>query len=145
SVIIPELKFSDVQMHVLAAHLMECADNAALEDRPETLNRLSVDRANYILALGMINEGVWVILIQAAIAHPLVSAEQTNLIRYRLMYECGQGRSADIVDHAGDYVALALYRTDNWRFAGTNAAGSMSAAALVFVPVLSEPANKGFV
>src|SRR5437016_7511175 len=91
SVIIPELKFSDVQMHVLAAHLMECADNAALEDRPETLNRLSVDRANYILALGMINEGVWVILIQAAIAHPLVSAEQTNLIRYRLMYECGQG------------------------------------------------------
>jgi len=31
------------------ALIVECADNAALEDRPETFNRVRVERADYVL------------------------------------------------------------------------------------------------
>jgi hypothetical protein len=37
AVVISELKFGDIQRHIFGTHFVECADNAALEDRPKTL------------------------------------------------------------------------------------------------------------
>jgi hypothetical protein len=34
AILVVEPKLGNVQQHVLFAHLVECADNAALEDRP---------------------------------------------------------------------------------------------------------------
>ena len=57
SVIVPELKFGDVQRHIFGAHLVERADHAALEDRPETLNRIGVNCPDHILLAVMIDQG----------------------------------------------------------------------------------------
>jgi hypothetical protein len=40
AVIIAELKFSNIERHILAADLVERADDTALEDAPKALNRL---------------------------------------------------------------------------------------------------------
>src|SRR5262245_6189210 len=40
-IVVTELKFRDVQRHVFCTHLVERTDHAALEDTPETFNRVS--------------------------------------------------------------------------------------------------------
>jgi hypothetical protein len=45
AIVVAELKLGDVQRHIFGADLVERADRAAFEDRPETLNRIRVDRA----------------------------------------------------------------------------------------------------
>ncbi len=47
-VIVAELKLRDVQRYVLAADLVEASHDPALEDRPETFNRVRVDRADHV-------------------------------------------------------------------------------------------------
>lgn len=54
-VVLTERKLRDVQRHVLGADFVETADDAPLDDRPETLDCLIVNRADDILLLGMIN------------------------------------------------------------------------------------------
>jgi hypothetical protein len=54
AVVIAELKFGDVQRHVLAAHLVERTDDTALEDRPKALNRLGMNGTNHVLPLRMV-------------------------------------------------------------------------------------------
>jgi hypothetical protein len=54
-VVIAELELGNVKRHIFAAHFVECAYYAALEDRPESLNGLSVNRADDILTPRMVN------------------------------------------------------------------------------------------
>jgi hypothetical protein len=49
-VVISELELGNIERHIFAAHFVERADNATLEDRPEALNGLRVDCADDILA-----------------------------------------------------------------------------------------------
>ena len=44
-IVIAELKFRDVQRQILAAYFVEAAHDAALQERPETIDRLSMDSA----------------------------------------------------------------------------------------------------
>jgi hypothetical protein len=44
SIIVSELKFRDIQQHIFCAHFVERHDHAPLEARPETRNRVGVDR-----------------------------------------------------------------------------------------------------
>jgi hypothetical protein len=97
AVVVSELKFRDVQRHVLAADLVERADDAALEDAPKALNRLSVNRADNVLMLGMVNGAVVEFLAKMVIANPLIGAEQTNLLRHRFVNESLQGRLLHVV------------------------------------------------
>jgi hypothetical protein len=81
-IIIAELEFRNVKMQVFLADVVECADNPALDKRPEALNRVGMNRANNILLRGMVNRDVRIALpIQTVIADPLVCAEQANLMR----------------------------------------------------------------
>jgi hypothetical protein len=50
---------------------VERPDNPALEDAPETLNRLGVNGTNDVLPLGMVNGGVRIILVEALVANPI--------------------------------------------------------------------------
>src|ERR1700722_11759284 len=49
-VIVTELELSDVQMQVLFADLVESANAAALDERPETFNRIGVNGTNNIFS-----------------------------------------------------------------------------------------------
>jgi hypothetical protein len=57
-VVISELELGNIQRHIFAAHFVERADHAALEDRPEAFDGLSMDRAYNILAFGMVNDAM---------------------------------------------------------------------------------------
>jgi hypothetical protein len=65
-IVIAELELGDIQRHIFPAHFVERADDAALEDRPEAFDGLSVDCADDILASRMVNGRVREILVEAA-------------------------------------------------------------------------------
>src|ERR1700686_4863202 len=102
AVVVSELKFRDVQRHILAADLVERADDATLEDRPEALNRLGVDGTDNVLVLGMVNGAVGEFFAEMVIANPLIGAEQADFFRYGFINESLQGRLLHIRNDAGD-------------------------------------------
>ena len=85
-VVIAELEFGNIKRRIFPAHFVERADNTALEYRPEAFDGLSVDCTNNILAIGTVNNGVWIIS-EVLIANPLIGAEQTYLVRDCLAHE----------------------------------------------------------
>jgi hypothetical protein len=54
--VVAELKFRDVERHILGADLMERADDTALEDRPEAFNRVGVNRAYNVLLCAVLDD-----------------------------------------------------------------------------------------
>ena len=57
-VVVPELKFGDVERKIFGADLVECADNATLKDRPEAFNRVRMDRTDNVLVRRVADDGV---------------------------------------------------------------------------------------
>jgi hypothetical protein len=58
SVIVAELELGDVQRQVLGTDLMKRTDDTALEDRPETLDGLGMDRTDDVLAFSVVDDPV---------------------------------------------------------------------------------------
>ena len=81
---------------------MESTDDAALNDRPEALNRIGVNRADNVLGLGVVDGGMRITGL-AEVANRLIGAEQANLVRDCLANEILQRRSANIGDNASDH------------------------------------------
>jgi len=75
AIIITELKFGNIERHIFPAHFVECADDTALEDRPEAFDGLSVDRADDILFFGMIDDRVRIVS-EVLVTNPLISAKK---------------------------------------------------------------------
>ena len=121
AIVIPELKFRDVDRHIFGAHLVERADYAALEDRPEALNRVGMNSADHVLLAMMIDEGVRIFFIQFFVTVPSVGRQQANLVGNNLVHEVNRGFAGYAFQNAGDDVALALNGTDDRRFAGSGA------------------------
>ena len=86
---------------------MERADHAALEDRPEAFDGLSMDRANDILTSGMVNDAVRIFAVKPLVAGPLVRAKQADLVGDGFANECGESIGTDICDYARNHIALA--------------------------------------
>src|ERR1700730_2505595 len=143
-IVISELELGDIERHIFAAHFVECADYAALEDRPEAFDGLGVNRADDILALGMVNNAVRIFAVKSSVSGPLVSTKQANFMRDRFADEGGESFGIHVCDHARDYIAFAADCANDWSFAGTNTAGS-AAAALIPMPVLGQAANESFI
>jgi hypothetical protein len=68
SIVVPKLKFSNVQMQIFPTNFVVSPNNAALEDRPEAFNRVGVDCANDVLSNGMIDGLMWETPLQPRIA-----------------------------------------------------------------------------
>src|ERR1700683_678012 len=126
-IVIPELKFRDVQRHIFGANLVECADNAALKDRPEALNRVRVNRADNVLMFLVVNGAVAVIITQIPVSRPGVGRQQTDLVGPGLINEIENGGSLDATHNTSDHISLALYCTNDWRLAVE--------AAFLFIPM----------
>src|SRR6266446_2786732 len=145
SVIVAELKFCDVERHIFGTHLVERAHHAALEDRPEALDCLCVNCTDDVLPFGMVNSRVRIFLVKFLVPLPLIGAEQADFVRNSFADKFTECVSADVLDNAGDHVALALHSADNGRFAGTDAARSTALATLVLVFVLRQSTDESFV
>jgi hypothetical protein len=144
-VVIAELEFGNIQRHIFPAHFMECADHAALENRPEAFDGLRVDRADDVLTSRMVNSRVRVISVERIVARILSGAEQADFMRDGFADESGESGGIHVRDYPRDHISLAAYRTDDWRFAGTDAAGSTTAPALIPMPVFGKAADESFV
>lgn len=141
-VVIFELAFRDVEWQIFFADFVIAADNRPLEDRPEALNRVRVNRANNVLLGGMINRAM-IVVSQAAINTAFIGREQANLVGHAFT---NKGFRVDFIyrlQNTGNNVALALYRADDWRFSR----GSVFAAgpALVLVLILVFAADESFI
>jgi hypothetical protein len=107
-IVIAELKLRDVKRHIFCAHLVERADHAAFEDRPEPFDGLSVDRAHNVLALGMIDDTMRIFFSELLISGPLVGAEQADFVRDGLAHESYQRIGADVLDKRATTLPLRL-------------------------------------
>jgi hypothetical protein len=112
AVVVPELKLRDVQRHVFAADLVEAADDAALEDAPETFNRVGVNRADNVLASGMMRALVR-IFCQSAVNPAFVRREQADFIGNHFANECLCVVCADPPQYTSNDVTLAADRAND--------------------------------
>ena len=144
AVVIPELKFSDIQRQIFCGNLVIGTDNAALQDRPEAFDGLGMDGTANILPARMVNGFVRVVAVQMFVANPFVGAEQADLGGNAFVDECFEGAGTNVPNHAGDDVALAANGTRQSNILPRAASGP-AAAALVPMPVLGLTADEGFV
>lgn len=142
AVVVPELELSNVQRQIFGADLVERPDDATFKDRPETFNRVRVQRANDIFASGMIDGLMREVLPEVLIADPLVSHEQSDLGRNRLVDECFERASLHICDNASDHITFAADSADDGRLTGACSACSAALPTLVFVAVLCQSADE---
>jgi hypothetical protein len=147
AVVIPELKFRDVQRQVLGADFVECADYAALEDAPKAFNRVGVNRADNIFMVGVPGDlmPVAIDLAKPVVANPLVRDQQAHLLGNRLSDELAEKVAAHALDNAGDNIPLPLDSADNRHFTRTEAATARLAASFAVVLVLGFAADERFV
>src|ERR1700690_3062301 len=81
-VIVAKFKLSDIQRKVLFADVVERADHAAFENAPETFNRVRVHSPDNVITASMVDSDVLrKILVQMLVANPLISNQQTDLVR----------------------------------------------------------------
>jgi hypothetical protein len=144
-IIVPELKLGHIERHVFTADLVEGADHTALKDRPEAFNGLSVDCADDVLPLGVVNDGMGIVGIKTAIADPLIRAKQADLGRDSFIHKIDKGRSADVLDYTTDSISLPTDSANNRGLTGTYAASSMAPASLVPMPVLGKTADESLI
>jgi hypothetical protein len=143
AIIVPELELRNVKMQVLFADIVECADDAAFDDAPETFNRIRVNGTNNVLPLRMIDSDVRIGLSEAVVTNPLIGAEQANLVRNGFVDESLQRRSADVFNDAGHDIALAADSTGNDCLARSGRTGN--AITAIPMPVLGPAADECFV
>lgn len=143
AVIIPELELSDIQREIFGGNLVECADNAAFENRPEAFNGLGMNRATDVLSNVMVDSFVRELAIQMFVANQLIRAKQANLCRNAFANERFKRCGANVSNHSCHYVAFAAHGTRDNRLTG--AASRTAAAALIPMAVLGETAHKSFI
>jgi len=134
-IVITELELGNIQRHIFSAHFVKRTDHAALEDRPEAFDGLSMDGADDILPVRVVNSRMWVIHVERIVARILICAKQADPMRNRFADEGGESSRIHVCDHARNHIALATDCPDDRRFAGTNAAGSTAATAFIPMPI----------
>src|SRR5229473_6731696 len=74
AVIVAELELRDVQRQIFLADLVEGADHAALDDRPEAFNGVGVDRADNVMPARMVNDAMRKSEVKPIVAFVIVRA-----------------------------------------------------------------------
>src|SRR5438105_4342537 len=142
--VVAELEFAGVERQIGFADLVEIADDAAFDQRPEAFDVLRVHRADDVLLMGMGDHLMRVFAVQPVIADPFVGDEQRHPVGNDLAHEAFEGRAVNAVDDAGNDLALAADRADERLLAGAKAA-TTGAATVADVPVLGLAADEGFI
>src|SRR5208282_540418 len=91
AIIEPKFKLGNVGRKMFFADLVIAADDPALEQRPETLNRVGMDRADYVLAFGVSDDAMIEILAEEPIPGMFVGSDQPDVLCYRFADESVKG------------------------------------------------------
>lgn len=111
-VVVAELKLRNVKRQIFSPNFVECAHDAALDERPKAVDCLSVDRADNVFATTMPNVAMRE-LFEPEVGRVFVGREQINLGRYRFTNEALQRCGIGVADHASDHVALPANSASN--------------------------------
>src|SRR6185369_16468178 len=115
AVVVFELAFRDVQRQIFAADFVIAADDAALELRPEALNRVRVHRADHVAMRGMIDGLVVVAIAEPVIDLTLIGRDQAHSVADSFLDELLGSVAVQLVEHAGNDVATTFDRANDWR------------------------------
>jgi hypothetical protein len=145
AVVMPELKFGQVQRQILLTDMVIGTYDAALEQRPERIKIRGMDFATHILASRMVDRLVRIAqCVQVMITSKIVGRDEINLVTDSLANESIERARPCILYHLANDVALAADRANDANLAGADAAPpEMLALAGVFVLFL--PTDEGLV
>jgi hypothetical protein len=136
TVVITPFELGNIQREVFAANLVIAAHDAALQERPETVNRLRMNNAINVLPSAVSDRAV---LFQLPIAGVLVSRDEANFCGDRFADKGVQRFGIGALNDAGDNIAFALDRTDDNGLTGAASSrrALVSMAVLVFATYIS--------
>src|SRR5712692_5449414 len=143
-IVVSEFKFFDVQRQIFRADFLERADDSALDEAPESFDGVRMNRAVDVFARAVTHHADRIFEAKSAVSRVLISAKQTDLVRYGFADEFFDGAGFDVLDDSGDHVTLAAHGSRDYGFAGADAA-SPATAALIPMLVFRLAANKSFV
>lgn len=129
--VVTELKFRDVQRHILGTDLVEGAHDAALENAPKAFNRVGVNRADDVTLCG-VHHGLPIVFFQIIVNLVFIGCEDADIGGNHFADEVLCGFFGDAAQRAGDHVALAADSADHWRFTG---ACTARLAVMLFEPM----------
>ena len=89
-IVVSKLKLTDVQRQIFAADLVEAPHNAALNQRPEAVDRLRMDRADDMLTSTVIDDRVREVFVKLPIGSIVVAARKADLGRNGFANEADQ-------------------------------------------------------
>lgn len=144
-VVVPETELGNIERHVLAADLMETANDPALDERPKAIDGLGMGCAVDILACGVIDNRMGKFGAKMLVSDPLVGAKQAYFVRDALADESGEGLGVNSLDDPRHNIALAAHGSGDWRLARADAARSAALPALVDMLVLGLAADESLI
>ena len=136
-IVVAERKFRDIEWQIFLADFVECAHNAAFDERPEAFNRVGMDCANTafsnVLSSTVIDGFVRQAMFpaQAMVAGKIVGTQQTDLAGNCLLDEAFKCTDPNIGDDTGDDISLPFYGANNNGLTASAATMDM----LAFVPM----------
>jgi hypothetical protein len=149
AIVIAKFELVNVERKILVTHFMERADDATLYQRPKAFNGLRMYVAMHVLTDPVIHHAVREMFIEVAITPMLVGRDKADTMRDSLMHKGVKRLRIDFINNTADDVSFALNGSDHNGFPMTAGAAGVArstwAAALVFVPIASLPADIGFV
>src|SRR6185437_15800340 len=133
-IVISELKLRYVQRQIFLAHFVETADDAPLKDAPEAFNRVGVNRANDVTT-GLVIDALVrpAILSESMIRASLIGSDQAHFVANHFLHKPFGTLPSDLIENAGDHVALTLHSADHRHLTGTAAAAPTVTALAMFV------------
>src|SRR4051812_37507258 len=87
AIIIAEGKFCNIQRQILAADLVEAPHDAALQQRPEALDSVGVDRADNVTTSAVIDDAMREVFSELSIGIVIVGAKQAYFGRDGFAHE----------------------------------------------------------
>ncbi len=145
ALVIAELELVDVEMQVLLADFVECADDSTFHDGPKAFYGVGMNRSADIFPIRMMDHAVRDARIEFPITAMIVRRKQADMMRNCFMYEAVQGRSIRALNHASHDVSLALHSADHDEFPCSACSSEVSTSTLPFVFILGLSAHIGFV
>src|SRR5208282_994647 len=143
SMVVAKLKLRDVQREVFSADPVIRSHDPALDERPETIDCLRVNRANHVLTFAVINCPKWKLFAEAVISCIVIAAKQINFSRNGLADKPIESGAFNVLNHARDDVALAGHSASDWSLA--RVAEPTFAASLIRMTITVLPADPSFV
>ncbi len=112
-IIIAPCEFGHVQRQIFAADLVVAAHDAALQQRPKTVDRLGMDGTVDVLAFAMTDEFMRKQVAELPITGMLIGREQADFLGNGFANEPVEGRCICVFDNTRDDISLAACGTNN--------------------------------